>query len=300
MRFERLDLNLLVALSVLIEERSVSAAAKRLYLSQPAVSGALNRLREFFGDDLLVQSGRQMVLTPKAEDLAGPVADALMLIRTRITTPAKFDPATAERTFRVITSDYVLTVLLSGVFAELAPIAPGVNFELLFPEERTMELLERGEADLLITIDTHVRADFPQTRLFDDVHAVICWTGSRYADGIDAEAFCAAGHAVSYFGPARTPAFSEVYFEQHQIERRAEVAVPSFTMLPQVVVGTNRLATLQKRYADYWARTLPITVMPVPFKVPTLHEVAQWHPMRAQDAGLQWLVKFIQERAALL
>ena len=116
--------------------------------------------------------------------------------------------------------------------------------DLVAPAGETMPVPDTFQKPwnvLLITIDTHVRADFPQTRLFDDVHAVISWTGSRYADGIDAEAFCAAGHAVSYFGPARTPAFSEVYFEQHQIERRAEVAVPSFTMLPQVVVGTDRL-----------------------------------------------------------
>ncbi|MGD4540209.1 LysR family transcriptional regulator, partial [Xanthomonas citri pv. citri] len=107
MRFERLDLNLLVALDVLIAERSVSAAAKRLHLSQPAVSGALNRLREFFRDDLLVQVGRQMVLTPKADELADPVRDALLLIRTRITQPAGFDPATAEREFTIVASDYM-------------------------------------------------------------------------------------------------------------------------------------------------------------------------------------------------
>jgi LysR family nod box-dependent transcriptional activator len=83
MRFERLDLNLLVALDALIEDRNVSMAARRLYLSQPALTGALNRLRDFFGDDLLIPSGRQMMLTPKAEELRGPVREALMLIRTK-------------------------------------------------------------------------------------------------------------------------------------------------------------------------------------------------------------------------
>ena len=79
MRFERLDLNLLVALDALIEDRNVSMAARRLYLSQPALTGALNRLRDFFGDDLLIPSGRQMMLTPKAEELRGPVSNQKVL-----------------------------------------------------------------------------------------------------------------------------------------------------------------------------------------------------------------------------
>lgn len=300
MRFERLDLNLLVALDVLIDERSVSAAARRLHLSQPAVSGALNRLREFFGDELLVQSGRQMVLTSKAQELAVPVRDALMLIRTRITTPTQFDPAVAQRTFKVIASDYIFTVMLSGTIAELAAVAPGVEFEIMPPESRTMELLERGEADLLITIDTNISPNFPQTPLFEDEHAVICWSQSQYSGGIDAAAFSAAGHAISYFGPAQTQAFSEMFLERKRIARRIEVRVPSFTMLPEAVIGTERLATLQRRYAEHWARLLPITVLPTPFEMPKLREVAQWHSMRESDAGLNWLVEKIRERAARL
>jgi DNA-binding transcriptional LysR family regulator len=295
MRFDRLDLNLLVALDVLIEERNVSVAAKRLHLSQPAVSGALNRLREFFGDELLVQVGRQMVLTSKAEELAPAVQEALMLIRTRITTPARFDPATAERRFRVIASDYVFTVMLSETFAKLGETSPGITFELMGPEPRTIELLERGEADLLITIDTHIKSEFPSVFLFEDTHAVICWSGSDYAAGVDAQQFSAAGHAVSYIGPARFQAFAEIFFDRHKVERRGEMYVPSFTMLPQAVIGTQRLATLQRRYAEYWARHLPIVVHPVPFDMPKLREAAQWHPMREKDAGLAWLVDIIQK-----
>jgi len=300
MRFERLDLNLLVALDVLIEERSVSAAAKRLHLSQPAVSGALNRLRDFFGDELLVQAGRQMVLTAKAEELSLPVREALMLIRTRITTPVHFDPATAERRFKVIASDYVFTVMLAETFGKLERSAPGVSFELMGPEPRTIELLERGEADLLITIDTHIKSEFPNVPLFEDEHAVICWSGSEHAAGVDAYQFSAAGHAISYIGPTRFQAFAEIYFERQKVERRGEIYVPSFTMLPQAVIGTQRLATLQRRYAESCARSLPITVLPVPFDMPKLREAAQWHPTREKDAGLAWLVDVIRSDAKRL
>ena len=300
MRFERLDLNLLVALDVLIEERSVSTAAKRLHLSQPAVSGALNRLRDFFGDELLVQAGRQMVLTSKAEELTAPIREALMLIRTRITTPVRFDPATAERRFKVIASDYVFTVMLAETFANISETSPGISFELMNPEPRTIELLERGEADLLITIDTHIKSELPSVFLFEDEHAVICWSGSEHAAGMDAARYSAAGHAISYIGPARFQAFAEIFFERHKVERRGEIFVPSFTMLPQAVIGTNRVATLQRRYAEYCARSMPITVLPVPFDMPKLREAAQWHPMREKDAGLAWLVEIIRQDAKRL
>lgn len=300
MRFERLDLNLLAALAMLIEERSVSAAAKRLHLSQPAVSGALNRLREFFDDDLLVQSGRQMVLTRKAEELAGPVDEALFLIRTRITTPATFDPKNSDRTFKIVVSDYAFTVFLGSVLARIAREAPDLTFDILPIDELNFELLERGEADLLITIDSHVRGDYPTVELFEDEHSVICWSESKYAAGIDKEIFANAGHAICYLGPARSPAFSEAFYEEHKIERNFEVGVATFTLLPQAVVGTERLATMQRRYADYVAKSNLIKVHPLPFEMPKLREVAQWHPMRDRDPGLKWLIRVIQEEAACM
>src|SRR5438067_1930595 len=131
MRFERLDLNLLVALDALIEERSVSLAARRMCLSQPAVSGALSRLREFFGDELLVPIGRQMVLTPKAEELRDAVREALMMIRSRITTPSQFDAQSAKRHFTIIASDWVYSILLAPLFIEAARSAPNIKFDVM-------------------------------------------------------------------------------------------------------------------------------------------------------------------------
>ncbi|MBK8286544.1 MAG: hypothetical protein IPK97_17705 [Ahniella sp.] len=163
-----------------------------------------------------------------------------------------------------------------------------------------MDLLERGEADLIITIESYVRGDFPQTHLFDDDHSLICWRESAHRNGVSMDAFCAAGHAMTYFGPTRAAAFSEVYFETHGIERRADVLVPSFAMLPGAVIGTDRLATMQSRFAEYFARTLPIEVLPLPFEFPKVREVAQWHSKRGQDAGLQWLVQVVREHAARL
>jgi len=300
MRFERLDLNLLVALDALIEDRSVSLAARRLFLSQPALSGALNRLREYFRDDLLVQSGRQMVLTPKAEELRGPVREALMLIRARITTPLLFDPATAQRQFTIVASDFAYDVLLAPTFARAARTAPGITFELLATDRLAMERLERGEADVVITIGSYLSTVHPRRRMFEDEPAIICWSGSKHAAGLTEESFLTAGHAIAFFGDDRHPAFTETHFTQQGIARKIEIRLPNFSALPQAVIGTERIATIWRRHAEFFATFLPITVHRPPWALPRIVEEAQWHSLRTNDEGIKWLVELLATQAEQL
>lgn len=298
MRFERLDLNLLVAFDALIEDRSVSLAAKRLFLSQPALSGALNRLRDFFGDELLVSSGRQMIPTPKAEELRGPVREALMLIRSRITTPSTFDPATAERQFSIAASDYAYNILLAEAMAETSRTAPGISFELMPTGLFAMERMERGEIDLLITISGFLLENHPRQPLFEDEHSVICWSGSKHAAGITEDSFFDAGHVVALFGPEWHPAFTETYFAQQGHHRRIEARLPNFAALPQAVLGTDRLATMYRRHAEYFAAFLPLVVHRPPMAMPKVREDAQWHSARGGDQGLKWLLDLLMRTAA--
>jgi LysR family nod box-dependent transcriptional activator len=297
MRFERLDLNLLVALDAFIEDRSVSNAAKRVHLSQPAMSGALTRLREFFGDDLLVPLGRQMILTPKAEELRAPVREALMLIRAKITTPGRFDPATAERQFTIIASDFAYDVLLVDVFAQAAMLAPGLSFDVFSTSKRGAEMMERGEADLLITIPGYQNEEHPRVPLFEDEHAIIAWKEGPYGRRLDEEGFFAAHHAVVLFGRDRHPAFSESFFERQGVRRKIQLRVPTFNALPAAVIGTDRIATMYSRHAKRFARTQPITVHRPPIQMPNVTEELQWHTLKSSDQGLQWLVGLIRDCA---
>ena len=300
MRFERLDLNLLVALDVLIEDKSVSAAARRLFLSQPAISGALNRLREYFGDELLVPYGRSMILTPKAEELRDPVRDALMLIRTRITTPLAFDPANDERRFVITASDYAFNVLLADVMAQAALDAPGLSFDLVPTTKRAPEQLERGDIDLFITISTYMVEGHPHIPLWQDEHCVIAWSEGRYGASLSAQDFLTAGHVVAYFGSDRQPAFTESHFGQQGINRRIDVRLPNFSILPQAIVGTDRVATMYRRHAEYFAQSLPLTIHLPPLPLPDVTEEVQWHKVRDKDVGLQWLVGRLREQAKLI
>jgi len=151
-RFGHLDLNLLIALDALLEERNVSAAAERLFLSQSATSSALGRLREYFKDDLLVLKGRQMVATPRGEELVEPVKAVLEQIRSTIAVPPEFDPATSDRSIAIMTTDYITHVLLADVLKEFETTAPNMRFELLAMSDFMIEVFERGLTDILIIL----------------------------------------------------------------------------------------------------------------------------------------------------
>ena len=133
MRFQGLDLNLLVALTALIHERNVTRAADRLHIGQPGMSAALNKLRLYFRDDLLVPMGGRMVLTPLAEQLALPLQEVMAEIERKILSQGQFDPATAQQKFVFALSDYNMSVLLPSLLLEIEHQAPGLRFEVDAP-----------------------------------------------------------------------------------------------------------------------------------------------------------------------
>lgn len=300
MRFDRLDLNLLVALDALLEHRNVSIAARRLNLSQPALSGALNRLRNYFKDDLLMPVGRQMILTAKAEELLVPVREVLMHIRARITTPRHFDPLSAKRQFTIIASDYLYTIILAPLIRRLASVAPGLTFDVLQTSRHGAEMLERGEADLMITLSGFLNADHPSRPLFSDSHKVIAWSDGRFGKNLSRDDFFEAGHVAVMFGGDKQPAFSETYFAAQGTNRRVDVRVPSFSAIPEAIVGTDRLATMYQRHAEFFARRLPVAIHDPPFAIPDITEEVQWLSLRDNDPGVQWLVTQIGEQAGQL
>lgn len=298
MRFDKLDLNLLVALEALISEQSVTNASKRLFLSQPAVTSALNRLRDYFGDELLVLEGRKMRLTYKAEKLAAPVKQVLELIRSEITQPGDFDPSTSTRRFVVVSSDYIQTVLMSEVSAEVSRQAPKVSIELIRPSSDTEERFERAEADLMITVKPFSLDHHPGVPLFVDEHVLVSWTGSDFSDEISADEFLMAGHVAATFGRDRRPALSEISLEHLGDQRHIELLVPSFSALAQSVIGTQRIATMHRKLAEHLLPLYPIQLHKVPVPIAPIEQILNWHRLRAQDSGMKWLRKLIVAHCA--
>ncbi len=299
MRFERLDLNLLVALDALLAERSVSLAAERIFLSQSATSSALGRLREYFGDELLVVKGRQMVLTARAEELVEPVRAVLEQIRTTISVAPPFDPATCERTLRIMGSDYMTEVLLSRVFAGIADEAPNMRFEIQPMTEGPVDSLERGFVDLLLTVDFGMTSDHPSQILFDDDYVVIgCASNPTMKSPMTKELYFELGHVTSRFGKARVPAFDDWFMRRQKQQRRIEIVAPSFLSIPGLVVGSKRIATVHRRLARRVAGNLPLIVRELPLSMPPIREGAQWHLSNNNDAAIRWFVEKLMLYAA--
>jgi DNA-binding transcriptional LysR family regulator len=300
MHFRGLDLNLLVALDALITERSISRTGEKIHLSQPATSGALARLREYFKDDLLVPMGRKMVLTPLAEELALPVRQFLVQAEAIIHRSPAFSPEASDRTFRLVMSDYVATVVMSRALPEIQRQAPGITIQVLVLGART-DWIERGEADLMIMPKQYLSKKHPTEPLFGDEFVCIAWTGNRAVGirTISMQDYLRFGHVVARFGEQQqVPAFEEQFMEQFSEARRIEVVTTGFTLIPQLVVGTTRIATIHRRLAQFYARQLPLKILRPPVEIPGVVESMQWHTIREGDPGLLWLRRLLKATSA--
>lgn len=298
MRFQRLDLNLLVALDALLTERSVSLAADRLCLSQSATSSALGRLRDYFGDDLLVLKGRQMVLTTRGEQLIEPTRAVLEQIRTTIAVAPEFDPATCERQIRFMASDYTTEVLLVPALARFQTICPKMQFEIQNMGSGPVESLERGLVDLLVTVDFATSSDHPSELLFKDDYVVVGDPANpAMQQEMTSELYLSLGHVTVRFGRTRIPAFDDWFMRRRKQQRRIEVVAASFTMIPALIVGTNRIGTMHRRLAEKMSQRYDLAIAEVPFEIPPVRQLAQWSIANNSDAGIRWVVRQLQDMA---
>lgn len=301
MNFHRLDLNLLVTLDVLLTERSITRAAQRLHRSASATSEALGRLRTFFGDELLTPVGRRMVPTPLGESLAAPIRQCLIHIRATVEARPVFDPAQSRRQFRLMLSDYVSTVLMPGVLQRLQREAPGVTIDMLPLMDDPRTALDRGAFDFLVIPDKFQQEDHPWAELFRDGYVCATWSENPLVgESLTLDQFLDLGHVRPSFGMfQRTPAIEEWFFARFGRERRVEVITTTFNNVPQLLVGTHRIATMHRRLAEYYADRLPLRLLPPPIEMPPLVEIIQWHKYSQADPALQWMLGVLKECAGI-
>lgn len=292
MRLQHLDLNLLVALNALLTERSVSAAAERLSLTQSATSHALARLRQQFNDELLIPSGRKLLLTPRAEALLVPVREALLQIERIVAESEPFDPAASTRHITILASDYALSVVLAPAIAHMKSAAPHMRFEVTHPNEPLLRLA-RGDVDLIVMPQRHLAAEHPSAKLFDDEYVLVVWSGSLLAQqDIDVDRYFELGHVATSFG--RQSGEADAAGIAAPRARRIEVTTQSFALIPRLLVNTDMLATLPRRQAEMSARMLPLTIKPLPFPAPPIHECVQWSKVRDGDAAIAWVIDHLK------
>jgi LysR family nod box-dependent transcriptional activator len=296
MRFHYLDLNLLVALDALLAEANVSRAARQCGLTQSAMSGALKRLRSHFEDELLVQVGRTMALTTLAKDLATPVREFLLQARTLVATRAHFDPSISERRFVVMASDYVATVILADLNRYLTTHAPRTSVVLrTLSDDRTREDFDDGKVDFVILPDRYLSSKHPRETLYEDDWTCIAWRKNELiGKELTLERYLSLGHVQTLLRVGGA-VFDDSFILQQGHARRIAAVVPSFTLMPEFVVGTNLIATMQTRMARIFSQRFALKLFSPPIKIPPVSMSIQWHKSLDRDPSTTWMRSAIRK-----
>jgi DNA-binding transcriptional LysR family regulator len=291
MRFKGLDLNLLVALDILLEELSVSRAAERMHISQPAMSAALGRLRAYFDDPLLVADGKRMIPTPQALRLKGRIRALLGDVDAMVAATGEFNPTRSNRRFRIGASDFLTLVLFADTLQRLARTAPNITFDFFPPSDTITQMLTQGELDMLLVPEEHVLHDHPTQLLFEERHVVAGWSGNPvFERGMSEAEFAAGGHVAVQIGIQFRASFAESQLSKVGLNRRIAVTASTFSVVPELLVNTDRLAVMHERLAARAATHLPIAYAPMPFDFPIMREMVQIHRTRTTDPGIHWLI----------
>lgn len=304
MQLNRFDLNLLIALDVLLREKNVTRAAERVHLSQPAMSAALHKLREYFSDPLLVRVGREMELTSKGLSLAEPVRDALHRIQAALGTQPTFSPGIAQRDFTIIVSEEAVPGFLPAILRRVASEAPGVRCCIELISQTAFNRLEYGEADLCLCLD-HLRlydaTEYPDSLRMVRLRPVrwVCAVDCDHptvGDALSAEQFLALPHVFGRPSGYTAPA-EDLVRALFDIDLAVHLTVPSLLHLPLVLAGTTYVATLPERVAGMATPGVRIKTFPLPFEVAEHHEILLWHKRHEQDPAHTWLRELIVDLA---
>ena len=295
MNISTFDLNLLRVLDALLRERNVSRAAERLALSQPAVSNALNRLRDLLDDPLLVRVGRAMQPTPRALELEGPIRNALRQIEESLSEGVRFDPARSRQRFTIALTDYAEMLLMPRLLARLAEQAPGVRVDVrhLTPRLPT-EALEKGELDLVLGRFEVLPPRFAGSRWMSETLQVVASRNHpRLANGLDLPTFLQLRHLWVHGGQTR--GMVEQWLGERGLARDIVYSTPNYLQAAHIAAGSELLAVLPTRLARYFAGLLPLQLFELPFELGPFHLDVVSLELRQRDVALQWLIERIRE-----
>jgi DNA-binding transcriptional LysR family regulator len=292
-----IDLNLAVVLRALLDERSVSRAARRLGLSQSATSHALARLRTLVQDPLFIRTRAGLVPTARADAMTDAVRSSVAALEASFFAPAPFNPRVLQRTFRLRPSDYVEYLLVPHVLKRLSKVAPKVD---LFAQPTTVEpvhALEQGQLDLLIQpTRTGERTDGLHVQvLWDEQFIGIARRGHPLTRGrITLERFAKADHSL--VSPRGQPGGGRVdeALKQHGLARRITFTTPSFLAAAQVVAMTDLVTVLPARIAAALVTQLGLAMFEPPLTIPSFRMAMFWHDRHNLDPAHA----FIREQIA--
>jgi DNA-binding transcriptional LysR family regulator len=296
-----IDLNLLVALDALLQEQSVTAAGRRIGLSQPAMSHALARLRDLVSDPLLTREGRALRRTAVAERLAPVVQRLLVEIETTLLGGRVFVPRRAVRTFRIATNDYCGAVLLPPLVERIRRAAPLVRMEIRAHRgPAPARDLARGEIDLGLGTFLEVDPTLKVRTLFEERFICMLRDGHpRLRGALTLARYVELEHLL-VSAPGYGLGVVDRELDWQGLKRRVAVQVPFFLVAPAIVARTDLVVTLPARLAHAASALHGLRVLPAPLELPPFSVQEVWHEGRDKDAALVWLRAQVRETARIL
>ena len=291
------DLNLLVALEALLSEGSVTGAAKRLSRGQPAASHALRRLRELFGDPLLVRDGNEMRLTPRAEALRDELEPVLREVRRLVRAEARFDPAADSRSFRLAMTDHVAVLLAGPLAARLTARAPRARLHVLPLRDAETELSR--ELDLALGYFGDAPHGLRRASLFVERYACFVREGHPAIASWDLDRFVSHPHVlISPRGGTRGAV--DVALDRVGRTRDVRYLVPHHLVAPRVVAATDAILTATSRLAPELLALARLNVLAPPVEVADYAVSMVWHERTHAEPGARWLRALVREVASEL
>lgn len=301
MNLEAFDLNLLKALVAIYEERQITAAADRLGISQPGLSHALGRLRGHFDDELFVRHHGEMVPTATAEDLYARAGAGLRMLQDGFAAPARFEPATLERTFVLGMNDYGAHVILPPLIRSMAAVAPKVRLKTRHYAHGTQyDDLRRGNIELSITVDGEMPGWVASMALFEETALVVADAANPLlVNGLDLDTYIRCPHVImAPDGGDRN--WVDDALEDIGHTRTVQHTVPHFLAVPPIIRGTTMISTVPRRIAEALGRADGLTTYPLPIPSPP-HRIVQAWPNRLDRNPLHcWLREQVAKVAEAL
>lgn len=291
---QKIDLNLLIALNALLEEKHVSRAAERICLSQPAMSRALARLRDTFQDPLLVKGTRGMALTARAIDLYLPLQHILREITNIVTTPS-VNPADMRGNIVIATRDYELATILPTVISKITTDAPHLKLSIISQTGDDLSLLEHHGVDFVLSGTDKTSSTLHRYTLYEE--SFVCMVTNNHPvlkRGMSIEAYVEMKHClvtITNFGPG----YVDMLLAEQNLRRNVVVRVPHFLAASYIVSNSDLVVTLPRRLGELLAKDEKITLLEPPLKIPHFPIYLYWHTRNQNNPVHQWIRKVIRE-----
>lgn len=290
MELRDVNLNLLIALEALLQERHVTRAGLAIGVSQPRMSVELARLRAIFNDELLVPGDQEYELTPLALGLHDPLQAALASLTATLARGTTFDPRTSTREFKIAASDYVMSVFGPKLLERLTELAPSVRLHLRLADFSSARKLAGGQLDLWIQ-PSELVSNLHSEVLFKDSWVCAVWSGNKnISDPITHEEWSASPHACFTFG-GKGMVLIDMLLGPLAAKHKRRVLSESFLMLPLILPGTHLIAMLPSRLGRFFTDIADIRLVKPPKSFPGFSEAMTWNPVSDTDPAHAWLRK---------